>query len=181
MEIDLRSHTVPTIGLHLAHDPWSEGPSFDSWVQKVKRQGLRGPIILNTKEDGLEDACLRVMATAGISNFWFLDTTLPALVKWAVRGHERRFAVRYSSYEPRLLAERFAGFVDWVWVDCFEGVPADIKDVEALSAKFKICLVSPELQVGVSPDLGMRIEGFKHLAPLAAAVCSKHPELWQSK
>ena len=39
---------------------------------------------LNTKDDGLEDRVLVAMDETGVTQFFFLDTVLPTLVKWVV-------------------------------------------------------------------------------------------------
>jgi hypothetical protein len=60
-EIDLRSD--PMSGeLYLHHDAFVKGVSFSDWIALFAKRGIRGPLILNTKEDGLE-------TDLGISSF----------------------------------------------------------------------------------------------------------------
>lgn len=171
-EIDLRSHSSNPGKLHLSHDPWVEGVDFEMWLKAYKHKNFSGPLILNTKEDGLEDRALELLAHYQITQFFFLDTALPTLVRWTKQKNEKRFAIRLSDYEPKELAEKFQGLADWIWVDCFDTKPIDA----GLLPKhdFKICLVSPELQGG-NVD---QISNFKLLAQQSHAVCTKYPDKW---
>lgn len=170
-EIDLRSDVSKKGHIHLAHDPWSQGDDFFKWLDVFKKKQLRGPLILNTKEDGLEQTAMEALQKRGLTNFFFLDTTLPTLVKWTDKGI-KNFAVRLSRYEPLESAKAFSGRADWLWVDCFQGQfiqPPNLKG-------FKICLVSPELQ---SSSLELDENG-KNWLKVAHAICTKKPEFWQS-
>ncbi|WP_216073237.1 hypothetical protein, partial [Acinetobacter nosocomialis] len=73
------------------HDPFVAGERFDDWLRGYRH----GTLILNVKEEGLEDALLARMQAAGISDFFFLDQSFPFLVRTSRRG-ERRCAVRVS-------------------------------------------------------------------------------------
>lgn len=170
-EIDLRSDVSKKGHIHLAHDPWSRGENFFEWLDVLKKKQFRGPLILNTKEDGLEQTALEALQKRGISNFFFLDTTLPTLVKWTDKGI-KNFAIRLSRHEPLELAKAFLGRAEWLWVDCFQG--QFIQPVNLTG--FKICLVSPELQ---SAPLELDDNG-KAWLKMADAVCTKKPEFWES-
>jgi hypothetical protein len=174
VEIDLRSSGSGE--LHLAHDPWQDGERFRDWLAQFAARGLRGPLIVNTKEDGLETRALEELERAGVRSFFFLDTTLPTLVRWTRSEGRRCFAVRCSQFEPPSLALAFKGLADWVWVDCFGAEPLPASTVAELKPHFRLCLVSPELQ-GQSPP---RVERFSELFALADAVCTKVPEVWQA-
>lgn len=175
-EIDLRSDLHRPGAIHLSHDPWVRGDDFSAWVAEFKRLGLRGPIILNTKEDGLEERVMDILAQAGVENWFFLDTALPTLVKHTKFNGRRKFAVRLSAHEPPQAIEPFRGAADWVWVDCFGGEPVAASWVASLKPGFKVCLVSPELQ---QADLPSRLSQFAELYKLADAVCTKKPDVWQ--
>ena len=154
------------------------GDDFASWLRRVKDIGVRGPIIVNTKEDGLEERCTELLADFGITNYFFLDTALPTLVRWTTQKAESRFAVRLSAFEPSDYAKLFAGKAEWLWVDCFNGQPVDGEILQRLKNSFKICLVSPELQIGLVPDLQHQISRFSGLSLIADAVCTKVPDYW---
>lgn len=177
-EIDIRSKDRET--LYLAHDPFVPGDDLDLWLTEFKRREIKGPLILNTKEDGLESACLERLNAHKIDNFFFLDTTIPSLAKWTMVKNQRQFAVRFSRYEPLSAVMAFAGKATWVWVDCFNGLPPNPRDLAELKSAFRLCLVSPELQVGWSPDLSKKIEAFLPLCAMIDAICTKSPELWSA-
>lgn len=173
-EIDLRSNSQSG-RIHLHHDPFSEGEDFERWIATYAGRGIKGPLILNTKEDGLEKRIMDLCEEYGVRNFFFLDTTIPTLVKWAVINSESRFACRLSAYEPKASTSKFKGKVDWLWVDCFNGISLPIDDAVELAKDFKLCLVSPELHS--VPDVDPK---FQDWLEIADAICTKKPEYWIS-
>jgi len=173
VEIDLRSNVSLKNSLHLSHDPYVAGENFEEWILAFKKAGLQGPLILNTKEDGLEKAAIEIVQKNKIDNFLFLDTTFPTLVK---SESQSKMMLRISKFEPVEHAMLFKGKVPWTWIDCFGGTPMPVSEIKKLKNKFKICLVSPELH-GFPTDT---LENFKPLAKLADAVCTKNPELWKN-
>jgi hypothetical protein len=115
-----------------------------------------------------------------VNDFFFLDQSIPFLVRLANAG-ESRSAVRVSEYESIQTAFSFSGKIDWVWVDCFSHFP--LNKNEALRLKdsgFKLCLVSPELH-GVKADevIMQFIDTIKANAINPDAVCTKRPDLWE--
>jgi len=170
-EIDIRSAGGQLI---LAHEPFAAGVSVDEFLQRYAKTHSKALLILNPKEDGLEDLLLEKVRSHGIERFFFLDLTLPTLVRLAVRKNEKRAAVRVSEYEPEEATRRLAGIVEWVWLDCFTGEPPQTELIRRLRHSFKVCLVSPELQ-GYASE---RITAFRPLAPEIDAVCTKFPALW---
>jgi hypothetical protein len=168
IEVDVRDYDGD---LRLVHDPLQSGERLADLLAEYHHAFL----IFNVKCDGLEDRILTLAAAHGITDFFFLDVANPTLVKLVRRG-ERRVAVRYSEYEPLAFALAFAGQAEWVWVDCFTRLPLDPATYSALTAHFKLCLVSPELQ----GHPRARIAEFR--AQLAAlpvdAVCTDFCEDW---
>ncbi len=177
VEIDLRSNVNVKSSLHLSHDAWTLGDSFSDWADAFKARKISGPIILNTKEDGLESAAEDILKQRGISNYFFLDTALPTLVKHAVIQNNNKFALRISAYEPAVMATTFKNKIEWLWIDCFNGIPLNADEFAPLKSDFKICLVSPELH-GQPTDT---ISKFQNLYLLADAICTKVPNLWKQK
>lgn len=179
VEVDLRSSVDSPGSIHLSHDPWNKGDDFEFWLKAFKKLEICGPLILNTKEDGLESRALLLLKEYGIENFFFLDTSFPTLVRWVFREKVRNFALRVSAFEPLESLRPFEGQAAWVWVDCFDGIPIDESIVEAICEKFKVCLVSPELQ-GInlenSPQL---LTSFNRLLKHAHAICTKSPSRWK--
>jgi hypothetical protein len=176
VEIDLRSDVSVPGHIHLSHDPWKRGDPFEAWLRAFRARGLRGPAILNTKEDGLEERALELCRREGIVDVLFLDTALPTLIKRVGRGEGSRSFVRVSSHEPVEAARPFRGKVRWAWVDCVGGEPMPAAEVGSLASDFQVCLVSPELQGGTLDDLTR----FAELFALAQAVCTKDPDRWRA-
>lgn len=177
-EIDIRTVGVPVASeLVVTHDPFTSGAPLTEWLKKWKAHGATGPVIFNTKEDGLEEKIRECAISTGVENFFFLDTALPTLIRLTMWGNEPRFAVRQSAYEPLSSCIAFAGKADWVWVDCVKGVFVSTSDVEKLKKHFRVCLVSPELwNVDWAPNAQSR-----ELKRLADAICTKVPEKWENQ
>ena len=111
VEIDIRTYGNKLI---LAHDPFYEGTDFLKWIKYYNH----GTLILNVKEEGLENFIIKIMKERNIKDFFFLDQSLPFMIKTTKFG-ERRSAVRLSEYESIETVLKFSGSLDWVWVDCF--------------------------------------------------------------
>ena len=174
IEVDIRS-CRDTLLIH--HDPFADGEEFDAWIAAYRH----GTLILNVKEEGLEDRLLALMAMYHIEDFFFLDQTFPFLIRTALRG-ERRCAVRISEYESIATALSLAGLVTWVWVDCFSnGLWLSGADERRLhDAGFKLCLVSPELQNRPSRgELEIVKKQLRAEAIAIDAVCTKVPDQWE--
>ena len=171
VEVDIRSFGDRLV---IHHDPFVEGEAFETWLEAYRH----GTLILNVKEEGLEQRLLDLMAKAGIERFFFLDQSVPFLIRTA-RAGERRCAVRVSEYETVGSAMRLAGMVDWVWVDCFTRFPISGDEARALQAVgFKLCLVSPELQGRPVDTIADFRRDVADRGISAEAVCTKAPELW---
>lgn len=168
VELDLRPDGNRII---IHHDAFAAGEDFEEWLQQYRHSFL----ILNTKAEGMEERLLSLMEKHGIEQYFFLDLSLPFLIRYMNKG-VRKIAVRFSEYEPLEFVMKFAGKVDWVWVDCFSDLPLDQDNYILLKKHFKLCLVSPELQ-GYHTD---RIHEFriKLKGMEIDAVCTKRPELW---
>lgn len=172
VEVDIRSRGHDLI---TQHDAFKDGERFEDWIRAYRHSLL----ILNVKEEGLEDRLLSLMAEHGIERFFFLDQSFPFLVRTAGLG-ERRCAVRVSEYEACETALSIAPVIDWAWIDCFTRFPLSAQEARALkSAGLRLCLVSPELH-GRPAETGIP-EMRRDLAEMAIsfdAVCTKRPDLW---
>ena len=176
VEVDIRAHPDSPGKLYVAHDPWVSGVDFDTWLSHFLRTGYRGTLVLNTKEDSLEETLLERCRRAKITNFRFLDTASPTLVRWSKTDRASHFFARVSHDEPVEAALSFRGKIDWLWVDCFDGVPLEREALAKAVGAFKLCLVSPELH---GQPLST-ISKFSDLFPLADAICTKSPEAWEN-
>lgn len=174
VEVDIRSCGGDLV---IHHDPFVMGENFEEWIKYFQHNFL----ILNVKEEGLENRLLSIMKKFDIDNFFFLDQSFPFLVKWAGLG-EKRCAARVSEFESIETALALAGMIEWIWVDCFTKLPISYDDyIRLRGAGFKLCLVSPELQ-GRNPELEIPrlISQLSELNIVADAVCTKRPDLWKS-
>lgn len=174
VEVDIRSRGKELI---IHHDPFAEGISFDDWLSHYQH----GTLILNVKEEGLEERLINLMQSRGYEDYFFLDQSFPYLVKWSGKG-EARCAVRVSEFESIETAISLAGRVNWVWVDCFTRFPLSSEQAERLQkAGLRLCLVSPELQGRpAETEIPALKELLQQQGILADAVCTKRPDLWVS-
>lgn len=173
IELDLRSYGDRLI---VHHDAFVDGEDFERWLDDYRHRLL----ILNVKEEGLEQRLIALMRERGIENWFFLDQSFPFLIRTARMG-ESRCAVRVSEFESIDTALTLAGQVDWVWVDCFTRFPLERAQADRLKAAgFKLCLVSPELQ---GREAAVEIPALRALLArkgiVADAVCTKEPALWR--
>ena len=172
LEIDIRSKNTSLI---LHHDPFSKGVLFENWLKFYKHKTL----ILNVKEEGLEEAIMKMLSKHKIHNYFFLDQSTPSLVAFR-KSNKNKSAVRYSEVEPITFARNFTRKISWVWVDSFSCKPPSIRDLKDLKKmQYKICLVSPELH---GLKMVNKIPNFlKTLLPhlgLIDAICTKCPDKW---
>ncbi|ACT60875.1 phosphatidylinositol-specific phospholipase C/glycerophosphodiester phosphodiesterase family protein [Hirschia baltica] len=175
IEVDIRSRGEDLI---IHHDAFVDGENFEHWIQNYNH----GTLILNVKEEGLEQRLLSIMQTQKIDDFFFLDQSFPFLVRTSNLG-ESRCAVRVSEFENIATAITLAGKIDWVWVDCFTRFPLNKAEYDTLIAnKFKLCLVSPELQ-GRDADSGISAMAqlLREFDMTMDAVCTKRPDLWEAE
>ncbi len=172
VEIDIRTYKNKLI---IHHDPYCEGIDFEEWLKSYKH----GTIILNVKEEGLEHKLLNILEKNSIDKFFFLDQSFPFLIKTAREG-EKRCAVRFSEYESLETVLNLKGLIDWVWVDFFNKFPLNNESfIKLKDHKFKICVVSPELQsFGESEVIELK-RTLKNQKITIDAVCTKYPFLWK--
>jgi len=173
VEIDIRSFGDKLI---LNHEPFENGELFSEWLKFYNHKFL----ILNTKEEGLEEMILLELGKKGINNFFFLDLSFPFLIKLANEG-EKRCAVRLSEFEDIKTVINLSGLVSWVWVDCFTKFPMTRLELDLLKEThgFNLCIVSPELQGrGSETSIKEFVNDINMLNLNIDAVCTKYPELW---
>jgi hypothetical protein len=173
IEVDIRSFDNE---LHIHHDPFIQGEFFSQWLSKYEH----GTLILNVKEEGLEERLIALMKEFGINDYFFLDQSFPFLIKYSSLA-ENRSAVRISEYESIETAYRVAGRVTWAWLDCFNHFPVSEEEVIRLKELgLKLCIVSPELQGRPAeieiPQYIQRIQPFHSMID---AVCTKRYDLWE--
>jgi len=173
VEVDIRTNNNQLI---MHHDPFEQGENFEEWLEGYKH----GTLILNVKEEGLENRLIELMSKYNIDDYFFLDQSFPFLIKTS-NINEKRCAVRVSEFESIDTAITLANKIDWVWVDCFTRFPLTTDQAEKLQTelKFKLCFVSPELQGRTEIEhVKEFIQGIKLLGIKGDAVCTKYPDLW---
>ena len=105
VEIDIRTYSGNLI---LAHDPFIEGELLINWLQAWKGQ----PIILNVKEDALEEKILELLSTYSVTEFFFLDQSYPSIRRMVGQGMTK-VATRVSDFEE--LNTALSSGSEWVW------------------------------------------------------------------
>ena len=113
-EVDIRTNNNELV---IGHEPFSNYINFNDWISEYKHRTL----ILNVKEDGLEDILLLKMKLHNIKKFFLLDQGFPYLVK-TINNGEKRCSIRFSEYESINTALSLKGKVEWVWVDFFHKI-----------------------------------------------------------
>ena len=172
VEIDLRSNGGR---IYLQHDPFVKGEDFETWLDSWNGQFL----VLNVKEEGLEDHILKILSERQILEFFFLDQSFPFLIRTLRKGI-RKVAARVSDIES--IETALAVDCEWVWIDCFNGDWSFLEGIvpRLVSSRKKICLVSPELvRTNTETELDSLQEILRGMPFKIDAVCSKVAGLWE--
>ena len=172
VEVDLRTHFGDLV---LSHDPYEQGELFSDWLRYWRGQS----IILNVKEDGLEEKILAFMEKNRISEYFFLDQSYPSIRRCIAMGNNK-VATRVSDYEA--LETSIKSDSEWVWLDSFSGSWDYLPEAVSAIAKNgqKTCLVSPELQRIDSADELKGLQGIiQDNNLMITAVCTKFAEGWE--
>lgn len=172
VEIDLRDRGDRLI---LQHDPFSDGEDFEVYANEYQH----GTMILNIKSERIEHRVLDVLKKNNITNYFFLDSTIPMTYLLSNSG-ENNIAVRFSEIEPIENVLAMKDRCKWVWVDCFSHLPLTKEiEVKLKKAGYKLCLVSPELQ-GRNDDLRAYKRQIEKEKIQVDAVCTKKSnfKLW---
>ena len=109
VELDLRDH--PDGHIHIAHDPFVEGESFDEYLKQYRH----GTMILNIKSERIEFRILELLEKYSIDNYFFLDSSFPMIHSLVTKG-ESKIALRFSEFEGMDTLRTMSGKIDWVWV-----------------------------------------------------------------
>ncbi len=170
VEVDLRSRGNEII---MNHGPFCDGEKFSEFCRHYRH----GTMVVNPKEDGLEGRAMEMLKENGVKNYFFLDLAMPTMVRLSNAG-ESRMAVRFSKFEPLEAVLAMEGRADWVWVDCFDGFFLDEKSYGKMEGKFKICLVSPELQKYPKTEILAHKKRISEIGAKVDAVCTDCPQMW---
>jgi len=169
-EIDIRAWGSELV---LNHEPFQNGEKLIDYLDEYHH----GTLVLNIKEDGIEDNVLQmVRERSQIKSFFLLDVEFPYLYR-ASRQGERNIAVRFSEDESIETVKKYVDKVNWVWIDTKTRLPITSENKEIL-AQFKKCLVCPSRW-----NRHQDIEKYKRsLNQFLTAVMTelKHAKIWSS-
>jgi hypothetical protein len=176
IEFDIRSYKDILV---LGHDPLKKKyQSFDNYLKSVNGRFM----VINIKEEGLEDFIVDKLVKFNIRNYFFLDQSYPFLLKKynLIKGQS---ALRFSEFESiqtvKLIKKNFKKF-KWIWVDSIFGSWSHLQNLNDLDLdNFKLCLVSPEVHGRNFISEIKQIE--KKLGEIKiSAVCTKNELFWNN-
>ena len=172
-EIDLRSNNKD---VYLHHDPFKKGELFSNWIKYFKHKLL----VLNVKEEGLEQKIISILKKNNIRNFFFHDQTFSSLLK---NMHKTKVSIRYSEFEDLKKIDKLFDSIKWVWLDNFNEIKINRKFYSFIKKKkVKICIVSPELvKKSRSKEIKKIKSYFEKNKYIVDAVCTKNSKLWSKK
>ena len=134
-EIDLRVYLSKII---LNHEPFKSGDTLDNFLKYYNH----GTLILNIKEDGIEDEVIKKVNKAKIKSFFLLDVEFPYIFK-SLKNNQKNIAIRFSEKEPIEISKLFEKKFKWLWIDTVSKLPLNKKNLKVIK-KFKSCIVCPE-------------------------------------
>ena len=173
VEVDVRSINKKLI---LNHEPFQKATSLDIFLKKLNHKFL----ILNVKEEGIENLILNYVKKNRIKNYFLLDVTVPKIFQFIKNKKKNNLCLRISKFERLNQLNFFNKKIEWIWVDTFDNkIPLNINDLEGYSKKFKLCLVSPELVKTNNIDVIKFIKINKYKLNFFSAVCSKNIKTWE--
>ncbi len=134
-EIDLRTYKSKII---LNHEPFQSGDTLDDFLKNYNH----GTLILNIKEDGIEDEVIKKVNKAKIKSFFLLDVEFPYIFK-CLKNNQKNIAIRFSEKEPIEISKLLEKKFKWLWIDTVTKLPLNKKNLRVIK-KFKSCIVCPE-------------------------------------
>ena len=135
VEIDIRTRGSKLI---LNHEPFANGENLINYLDEYKH----GTLVLNIKEDGIENDVLKLVRTRShIKSYFLLDVEFPYIYVASRKG-EKNIAIRFSEDESIHTVNNYIDKVNWVWIDTNSKLPIDQNNMMILN-NFKKCLVCP--------------------------------------
>ncbi len=135
VEIDLRTYKSKII---LNHEPFKDGDTLENFL----RYYSHGTLILNIKDNGIEDKVIKKVMKAKIKSFFLLDVEFPYIFK-SIKNKQKNIAIRFSEKEPIESAKLFQNNFKWLWIDTLTKLPLDKNNIKIVK-NFKSCVVCPE-------------------------------------
>lgn len=141
IELDIRDS--PCGKIRVVHDEFKDGEDLREYLKFFNHKF----IIFNIKSERLEFEIMKITNDLNISNYFFLDSSVPMINILTNKMNNSNVAIRFSEFEPIEYVLKFKNKVKWVWVDCFTNFILTYENYNILKNNgFKICIVSPELQ-----------------------------------
>lgn len=175
VEIDLRSYGQQII---VDHEPFRKSITFIKWLRFYKHKFL----ILNVKEERIENKILKLLNKHKIKNYFFLDSTIP-MIHILNKRNFFEIALRVSNYEShhnyyRLLKKNIKN--KWIWLDTIDGnIPVELEELKKLKKTgYRICLVSPELPLKKLANMNVFEKRYYKHFEYIDAVCTKKLNFW---
>tara|TARA_B100001057_G_scaffold304333_1_gene304489 strand:- start:735 stop:1334 length:600 start_codon:yes stop_codon:yes gene_type:complete len=173
VEIDIRSFNKKLI---LNHEPFKKSVLLNEYLEKFNHKFL----ILNVKEEGIENLILNYLKKFKIKNYFLLDVTVPKIFEFVKKKKKKNLCLRISKFENLSNLNFFYKKINWVWVDTFDNkIPLNFNDLKYYSKRFKLCLVSPELIKSNNISLSKFIKSNRYKLNFFSAVCSKKNNTWE--
>tara|TARA_B100001057_G_scaffold497213_1_gene600754 strand:- start:757 stop:1341 length:585 start_codon:yes stop_codon:yes gene_type:complete len=135
VEIDLRVYKSKII---LNHEPFKPGDTLDDFLKHYKH----GTLILNIKEDGIENEVIKKVKKAKVKSYFLLDVEFPYIFK-CLKNRQKNIALRFSENETIETAKLLKNKFKWLWIDTVTKLPLNKKNIRIIK-NFKSCLVCPE-------------------------------------
>ena len=139
-ESDLRDYQGKLVISHnIAEETSQDAAEVFQWLHEKQDQFC---FAINIKADGLKELIKKQLIENHIKNYFLFDMSVPQMVEFQEMG--LTYFTRQSEVEPTpVMCEAAAG----VWIDGFWGNDWITEDLlrDHISAKKKVCLVSPEL------------------------------------
>tara|TARA_B100000900_G_C20594078_1_gene722674 strand:+ start:560 stop:1144 length:585 start_codon:yes stop_codon:yes gene_type:complete len=135
VEIDLRTYKSKII---LNHEPFKDGDTLENFLRYYNH----GTLILNIKDNGIEDKVIKKVMKAKIKSFFLLDVEFPYIFK-SIKNKQKNIAIRFSEKEPIESAKLFQNNFKWLWIDTLTKLPLNKNNIKIVK-NFKSCVVCPE-------------------------------------
>ena len=92
VEVDVRSINKKLI---LNHEPFQKALPLDTFLKKFNHKFL----ILNVKEEGIENLILNYVKKNRIKNYFLLDVTIPKIFQFIKNKKKNNLCLRISKFE----------------------------------------------------------------------------------
>ena len=172
LEVDIRTYNKKLI---INHEPFISSLKLDKWLIKYNHNLL----IINIKEESIENKVIETLKKFKINNYFLLDSTVPQIINLNKKKF-MKIAIRISKYESYINIFNYKNKNKWIWVDTFDGdIPISTQAVKKFKKMgYKICLVSPELPVK-DISISSFIKKNKLFIDHIDAICTKKPTIWE--